>query len=201
MDEAVTVLLAFWFGPMADDDGTIAERQSGLWWSKSAQVDHEIAARFGGLLQQAAAGQLNHWQRHPHSRLALILVLDQLSRHLFRDQPEAFAHDRRALELSLQGQTLGQDRALRPIERVFFYMPMEHAESLPIQDLCVRRFERLVAEVPTAQQPPFQNLLGYARRHRDIIAHFRRFPHRNTILGRQSNAAEAAFLNEPGSRF
>lgn len=186
---------------MTDDDGTIAERQSGLWWSKLVQTDHEIAARFGGLLQRAAAGKLNYWQRHPRSRLALIIVLDQLSRHLFRGRPEAFAHDRRALELSLQGQTLSQDRALRPIERAFFYMPMEHAESLPIQDLCVRRFERLVAELPTAQKPAFQNLLEYARRHRDIIARFRRFPHRNAILGRQSSAAEAAFLNEPDSRF
>src|SRR5699024_5600759 len=142
-------------------------------------------------------GKLTHWQRCPHTRLALILVLDQLSRHLFRDQPEAFAHDRRALELSLQGQTRGQDRALRPIERVFFYLPMEHAESLPLQDLSVRRFEHLLAEVPAAQKPPFQSLLEYARRHRDIIARFHRFPHRNSILGRQSSAAEEAFLKEP----
>ncbi|WP_040663111.1 DUF924 family protein [Nitrococcus mobilis] len=201
MDETACALLEFWFGPMADGDASIAERQAGLWWDKSERVDHEITTRFGALFQQAAAGRFEHWPRHPRTRLALILVLDQLPRHLFRARPEAYAYDPRALELSLQGQALGQDRTLRPVERAFFYLPMEHAESLPIQHQCVRCFELLLIELPAEHQPPFQNLLQYARRHRDIIRRFGRFPHRNAILGRTSTAAEEAFLNEPGSRF
>lgn len=201
MDEEAAALLAFWFGPITDDDGKIAERQSGLWWSKCAKADREVAIRFGGLPTRAASGKLDHWQRDARGRLALIVALDQLPRQLFRDRAEAFAHDRRALDLSLQGQTLGQDRQLRPIERAFFYMPMEHAESEPIQKRCVSRFEALLAEVPPVQKPAFENLLAYARRHRDIIRRFGRFPHRNAILDRPSSAAEEAFLNEPGSRF
>lgn len=201
MDEEAAALLEFWFGPMTDDDGAIAERQSGLWWNKCAQADREIAIRFGGLPARAAAGMLDHWQADPRGRLALIIALDQLPRQLFRARAEAFAHDRRALDLSLQGQRLGQDRELRPIERAFFYMPMEHAESVTMQERCVSRFETLLAEVPSAQKPAFENLLAYARRHRDIIRRFGRFPHRNAILGRPPTAAEAAFLNEPGSRF
>lgn len=200
VDEAVSEVLDFWFGPQADD-ASIAERQDSLWWQKRDETDREISERFGALHHQASLGELEHWADSPQGRLALIIVLDQFSRNIHRDSPKAFAQDYRALAHSLSGQTHGQDRELRTVHRVFFYMPMEHAESLPVQDECVRRFEGLLAEATPEKTAPFEKLLDYARRHRDVVLRFDRFPHRNAILGRDSTPAELEFLKQPGSSF
>jgi uncharacterized protein (DUF924 family) len=196
-------ILDFWFGEarQALSDATLDARQASLWWGKDAGVDGEIRRRFGALISAATDGNLESWSASAHGRLALIILLDQFSRNAYRDTPDAFAHDRLALAHSLEGQSRGQDRELRPIERVFFYMPMEHAESLPVQDECVRRFRGLLETANETDRDTFAKYLDFAKRHREIILRFDRFPHRNPILGRTSTPDEEAFLREPGSGF
>lgn len=193
-------VLAFWFGPEAGDSKT-AESQKKLWWSKDAVVDAEIRERFGALVAAAAGGAHREWAREPRGRLALILLFDQFPRNIYRDTPQAFAHDGLALRLALDGIDSGADRGLRAIERVFFYLPLEHAESPEMQERSVALFERLRNSAAEADRSAFDGYLDFARRHRDIVQRFGRFPHRNPILGRTSTAEETAFLQLPGSGF
>lgn len=192
-----TPLLDAWFGEPANDTQR-AHRQAPLWWGKSGDTDDWLRSEFGALADRAACGELDAWADTPKGRLALILLLDQLPRNLHRGNPAAFAQDGRARQLCLDGLAKGDDTHLASLERVFFYLPLEHAESLAQQDLCVTLFEALALAHPL---PIFADYLDYARRHRAIIARFGRFPHRNAILGRQSSAAELAFLSQPGSSF
>lgn len=203
MTPDATDLLAYWFGPDADhlSEGDIARRQAPVWWQKDPSRDAEIRERFGEVAARAAAGALDAWADTARGRLALIIALDQLPRVLHRDTPQAFASDHLALAQSLQSQRLREDLALRPVERVFVYMPMEHAEALPVQDESVHRFEALLAAVPETDREPFRVFLDFARQHRDVILRFDRFPHRNAILGRASTPAETAYLAEPGAGF
>ncbi|HNE15277.1 MAG TPA: DUF924 family protein [Rhodocyclaceae bacterium] len=193
-------LVHFWFGTDPDDAVTAA-RQAGLWWGKDGAVDAEMARRYGHLPDDALAGRLDGWAATPAGRLALILVTDQFPRNIFRGTAQAFAFDATARRLCREGLAHGQDRALRPIERVFFYLPLEHSEDADDQALSVTLFEALAAEVAMPLQPIFDGYADYARRHRDIVARWGRFPHRNAVLGRASTAAEDAFLQEPGSSF
>jgi uncharacterized protein (DUF924 family) len=193
-------ILHFWFGS-DPDDGIVAKENSALWWSKNAATDSQILQRFESSVKRAAAGELSDWQSTPRGRLALILLTDQFPRNIYRDSPSAFAQDSKALACSLDGIEQGMDLTLRPIERVFFYLPLEHSESLEHQEQSVKYFGQLVANVGPEQKQTFQEYLDFALRHRDIIAHFGRFPHRNKILGRESTAEEVAFLAEPGSSF
>ena len=178
-----------------------AARQAGLWWGKDAAVDADMTRRFGMLPDAALAGQLDDWVATPAGRLALILVTDQCPRNIFRDTARAFAFDGMARRLCHEGLALGEDHALRPIERVFFYLPLEHSEEPADQALSVRCFETLAEDVPAGLRPVFADFADYARRHRDIVTRWGRFPHRNAALGRASSPAEAAFLREPGSSF
>ena len=196
----VEAVLEFWFGSNPDD-AAIAKEKSALWWSKNPQVDDEIRGRFEGLVAKAAAGELSYWEATPTGRLALILLTDQFPRNIYRDSPRAFAYDAKALAWCLDGIEQHVDRKLRPIERVFLYLPLEHAESLEHQDKSVKHFGELVSIVDEPDKAVFKEYLDFAIRHRDIIARFGRFPHRNKILGRQFTAEEIAFLNEPGSSF
>lgn len=196
----VEAVLEFWFGSNPDD-AAIAKEKSALWWSKNPQVDDEIRGRFEGLVAKAAAGELSYWEATPTGRLALILLTDQFPRNIYRDSHRAFAYDAKALAWCLDGIEQHVDRKLRPIERVFFYLPLEHAESLEHQDKSVKHFGELVSIVDEPDKAVFKEYLDFAIRHRDIIARFGRFPHRNKILGRQFTAEEIAFLNEPGSSF
>jgi len=196
----VQAVLEFWFGSNPDD-AAVAKEKSTLWWSKNPQVDDEIRGRFEGLVAKAAAGELSDWEATPAGRLALILLTDQFPRNIYRDSPRAFAYDAKALAWCVDGIEQHVDRKLRPIERVFFYLPLEHAESLEHQDKSVKHFGELVSIVDEPDKAVFKEYLDFAIRHRDIIARFGRFPHRNKILGRQFTAREIAFLNEPGSSF
>ena len=153
------------------------------------------------ILQKATQGQLTSWEQYPRGRLALIVLLDQFSRNIYRGTAQAFAQDELALSLCLQGIDIGHDLALRPIERTFYYLPMEHPESLEIQDKCVQHYEQLVASVPPPTAKELQSSLDYAISHRDIIARFGRFPHRNKLLGRASTAAEREYLSQGGATF
>ncbi len=193
-------VLAFWFGTQTEDT-QVAAQQSALWWNKDPQADASIRERFAPTLAQAVEGRLDSWLKEARSRLALILLTDQFPRNMFRDTPQAFEYDALARTWCRSGLEQGADRSLRPIERVFFYLPLEHSESLADQELSVRLFEGLHAELPPALQPLFLNYLDFARRHFDIIARFGRFPHRNRILGRESTNEELEFLQQPGSGF
>jgi uncharacterized protein (DUF924 family) len=193
-------VLQFWFGA-GRDDAAVVKEQSVLWWSKNSYVDAEMRERFENLVQRAAAGELSDWQSSPRGRLALILLTDQFPRNVYRDSARAFAHDPQALELCMDGIDRGVDLKLRPIERVFFYLPLEHAESLEHQDRSVRQFRQLLDQVSEGEKKIFEEYLDFAIRHREIIARFDRFPHRNEILGRASTPEELAFLATPGSAF
>ncbi len=200
MQVDVEAVLDFWFGP-SGPAGTVAARQRALWFGKSAEADRAVTERFAVTLADARAGRLGHWADTPRGRLARVIVLDQFPHHVFRGQPQAFASDAQALALSLTALDAREDQTLAPIERVFLYLPLEHAESLGVQERSVALFERLVQEAAEEDHSLFEDFLDYARRHRDVVARFGRFPHRNEILGRPSSKAEIEFLKEPGSRF
>jgi uncharacterized protein (DUF924 family) len=193
-------VLAFWFGPPGSA-AEVAGRQTRLWFGKSVENDRAVAERFSGTLVAAAAGQLDHWAGTPRGHLALVIVLDQFPHHIHRDQPQAFATDPQALAHSLAALAAGEDRQLAPIERVFLYLPLEHAESVGMQDHSVSLYEKLAREAAANERVLFDNFLDYARKHRDVVARFGRFPHRNAILGRPSSSDELEFLKQPGSRF
>ncbi|AYV36839.1 DUF924 domain-containing protein [Aeromonas veronii] len=194
-------LLDLWFGDEADDV-LRATRQAPLWWGKSSETDALLAKQFGELAEAAAEGCLAHWADAPSGRLALILLLDQLPRNIHRGTPAAFAQDPLARDLCLKGLSIGADKSLSPLERVFFYLPLEHAESREQQVRSVALFEALAAEqAGTPAQATFAGFADFARRHQVIIERFGRFPHRNDILGRTSTPEEAAFLQQPGSGF
>lgn len=193
-------VLAFWFGDLADE-GAAARRQERLWWNCDAQTDALIGERFGALREQAIRGELSAWSHTARGRLALILLTDQFSRSIHRGTPLAFAADPLAREWCLDGLRHDYDLALRHLERVFFYLPLEHAESRELQARSVELMQALVEEVPPAQRKLFESYAGYARRHREVIERFGRFPHRNAILGRDSTPEEVEFLKQPGSSF
>jgi uncharacterized protein (DUF924 family) len=193
-------ILSFWFGTNPDD-AVVAKEQAALWWSKNSQTDDAIRRRFENQLRAATHGELEEWPATAHGRLASIILLDQFPRNMYRGTAQAFSYDETALALSLEGLERSMDRELRPIERVFFYLPLEHSESLAHQERSVECFSDLVANVPAEQKRIFQEYLDYAVRHRDIIARFGRFPHRNKVLRRESTKEELAFLVEPGSSF
>jgi uncharacterized protein (DUF924 family) len=193
-------MLQFWFG---DDpnDAAVAAVKAELWWGHGQETDELLQARFGAAASAAAADVLDHWTGSPRGRLALILLLDQLPRAIHRATPEAFAQDSKAIKVAEQGLESGADRLLRPIERLFFYLPFEHSEDLADQDRSVELFRDLAASVPENHRQTFAGFVDYAVKHREVITRFGRFPHRNLILGRESTAEEKAFLEQPGSSF
>jgi uncharacterized protein (DUF924 family) len=198
--ETAEAIHEFWFGTDADDVKT-AEQKKKLWWSKDTAIDKIIAQRFEKSTLAAVDGSLNHWKTIPRGVLALILLTDQFPRNMYRGTPASFACDHIALQLSLQALEQGVDKLLRPIERVFVYLPLEHSESIGDQERAVQLFAQLAGEVPAAQKSTFDGFHQFAISHRDIIARFGRFPHRNQILGRASTEQEIAFLKTAGSSF
>lgn len=190
----------FWFG-WKTDDAEVAREKSGLWWSKNETTDLVLRKRFATLVAAAGRGALNQWSSSPKGLLALILVSDQIPRNIFRGSPRAFALDHRAREWCKAGLDLGVDKKLRLIERVFFHMPLEHSENLQDQDASVRAFEGLRDEAQPEHSGLFDAYLDFAVRHREVVARFGRFPHRNMVLGRRSTAEEIDFLRGPNSSF
>lgn len=184
-------VLDFWFGaPGTPEYG----QERDFWFKKSESTDALIHERFGFQLESALRGELDGWNDKPHGTLALIILLDQVTRNIHRDTARAFEGDGKALALAEQLIARGGDRDLVPIERWFAYMPFEHSESLLHQYESVRLFEQLA-------QDGLDGPLPWARRHFDVILRFGRFPHRNEILGRESTPEELEFLKQPGSRF
>lgn len=202
--ETVDSVLEFWFGPGGGDGiaaTDIAAEKTPLWWSKDAQLDRDITARFAATVDAAAAGRLDAWAESPRGLLALIICTDQFPRNIHRDSPAAFACDPVALRWAKSCVDRGDDRRLAPIQRAFAYLPFEHSEDLADQLRSVALYQALADAAPAAEHELFDGYLDYARRHHDIIARFGRFPHRNAVLCRPSNAQESAFLQQPGSAF
>jgi len=193
-------ILQFWFGKSPDDLRVIEEKAS-MWWSKDRAVDEEIRYRFNESLENLTAGTLAHWQETPRGLLAMIILADQFSRNIHRNHPASFSQDPVALSLCQEGLEKKMDLQLRPIERVFFYMPLEHAESLELQRQSVELFKNLLINMPGEYCRKFNSYVDFAVNHHDIIIRFGRFPHRNRILGRQSTPEEIEFLQQPGSSF
>ncbi|WP_347903341.1 DUF924 family protein [Pseudomonas purpurea] len=193
-------LLEWWFGS-ADSPDDVAAQKGKLWFGKRDSQDLEARTRFGDLVEQALAGGLTEWTQRPEGWLALVLLLDQLPRMIFRQTPKSFAGDLRAQALVAQGIAADFDRQLPPIRRVFIYLVFEHCEHLAVQNEAVSRFADLLAQQPEVDRSVFADNLDYAERHQKIIARFGRFPHRNAVLGRESTAEELEFLAGPGSRF
>ena len=204
MDEARSVR-DFWFGPRqlpADE----LNRRIRFWFGDgSSQLrqrrDEEIRRRFGELLERAASGQLAAWADGPRRRLSLILLLVQFPRNIFRGTVRAFAYDAQALGLTLSGMQSAADAALGVVERIFFYMPLQHSESREVQDESVAAYRRLHSEAPEELSCLFSSALRSAENHRAIVEQFGRFPYRNRVLGRTSTAEENEWLRRGGASF
>ena len=191
MDVQPKDVLGFWFDP--------AHRAH--WFEKAPHFDEQIRGQFAGTVEAATRGDLDGWTSTPAGWLALLILLDQFSRNLHRGSPRAWAADVKAQRFALSGLDAGFDQALSPLERVFAYLPLEHAEDAALQRRSVALFEKLHEQAGADEQARFAGFLDYARRHRDVIARFGRFPHRNAVLGRDSSAAELEYLTQPGAGF
>ncbi len=194
--------LDFWFGDL-NELGEADAPHRAAWFKKDQNFDEEIASRFRGTYTELLSHGLNHpeWVRTADDRMAALLVLDQFSRNMFRDQRAMFAADPLARHYAFEMIALAEDRAQPFAARVFVYMPLMHSEELSHQERCIELFSQFSSELTGSRKQQIEANLGYAHRHRDIIARFGRFPHRNAILGRTSTAEELSFLSEPGSSF
>jgi len=214
MDDALRVR-EFWFGksltgPLSGH-GEMASvalalnRRASLWFESNPQLvgqqDEAIRAGFEILVERAGRGELASWADGPRRRLSLIILLDQFPRQIYRGTPKAFAYDADALALALSGMQSAADGALNIVERLFFYMPLQHAESTEVQDESVSAYRRLVAESPPELKSTFEGSLQYAEEHRALIRQFGRFPHRNHLLGRANTAEEEAYLKKSTERY
>lgn len=201
--EQAGTVLDFWFGPgwAAASASQVAERQQRLWWSKNPEIDAQCRTRFEPLLQDAAANRLADWADEPYSMLALILLMDQFPRNIYRDTPLAFAFDETARQYTHLALAMGLEQELPAIARVFVYMPLEHSEDIEDQEYCLQLFRALAKQADDADRKHFDGYADYAKKHHAVVERFGRFPHRNKILGRASSAEETAFLQQPGSSF
>lgn len=199
MDGIATQLIDEWFGDTRRDPA-LAPQRNAFWFGADRERDDRLRESFGVWVEEALAGALTDWQDEPSSRLALILLLDQLTRNIHRGTPWAFSGDPRATALCLAGIGTGMDRSLAPVEQAFFYMPLQHAEDRAAQVLSVQQF-RALAERNPKHHHVFNHFLEFAEEHRNVIERFGRFPHRNAILGRESTAGETAYLEQGAPRY
>jgi uncharacterized protein (DUF924 family) len=202
MDEALEVR-RFWFGKLPLRPKDVPARLA-LWFGtheEEQRTDELVRSRFGELVERAAAGGLTAWADSPRRRLSLILLLDQFPRHIYRDTQRAFATDRQALALTLSGMQSAADAALTPVERIFFYMPLQHAELRDAQEESVAAYRRLLDDAPDELKAMFVSSLESAELHLSIVARFGRFPHRNRVLGRPNSAEEEKYLRGGGPTF
>jgi len=193
-------VLSFWFQERQLTAPQVDARMD-VWFSDDPEFDAEIRDSFGGAVDLASAGQLSHWAQSSRGRLALIILIDQFRRNIFRNTPKAFAADKLALKLCVEGAMAKADAPLSPIERVFFYMPLQHAESRKVQSKSARIFRRLAEVVSPTYRQTFDAFADFADLHNDIVQQFGRFPHRNSILGRQNTAEEEEYLSGDSPSF
>lgn len=190
--ERAKALLTFWFGEAPTQPTDTARK---AWFEKNADFDLEMKTRFLDDHRRARAGELDSWKRTPQTAVALLLLLDQFPRNVFRGTPESFASDAQARKVASDVVASGMDQKVPELWRWFIYLPFEHSESLDDQKLSLRLFQSLEGH------PPSKLGIDYAQKHFDVIQRFGRFPHRNAVLERESTASEEAFLKTPGSSF
>ena len=196
----IDAILTFWFMDKELSAPQIDGRMD-IWFGKDAVFDQQIAGQFGEDVELASSGELEHWAHTPRGRLALILLLDQFRRNVYRDTKEAFAKDKVALKLCVEGAMEKKDNGLRPIQRVFFYMPLQHAESRKVQKKSREIYERLAETVSSTHKETFETILQFAELHADIVEQFGRFPHRNQLLNRPNTPEEDEYLANDAPSF
>ena len=202
MNEDIDNILSYWFGIDCND---VIEGRDDLWIEADHTVDGQIKRRFSGLIMSAGEGRLDAWAETARGSLALIVLLDQFTRNVYRGSGEAFSYDEQARTICQRGIQRGLDQQLSSSERIFYYLPLEHSEFIEDQKQCVQLFKRLAHNVEKKYAgnhvQRFTGYVDYAVLHYDIIAAYGRFPHRNVFLGRKSTLAESAYLKEGGPTF
>lgn len=195
--ERVETVLTFWYGT----EPTPTPETKARWFRRSDQFDAQIRAELGNDYERAIAGELSAWESDPRAVIALVILIDQLSRNLHRDDPRAWANDPMALAITRRAMDSGMDQSMPPHHRASLYMPLMHAEDAAAQADCVAAFEGLASDCEGAQREGYLQNVKYALRHQEIVDRFGRFPHRNLVIGRTSTRAEIEFLMEPNSSF
>jgi uncharacterized protein (DUF924 family) len=190
----IDAIITFWFREKSLSAPQIDQRMD-VWFGEDAAFDLECKREYLDDVTAASAGKLDHWAHEPRGRLALILLLDQFRRNIYRDTADAFAKDKVALKLCVEGAMAKADKGLPPIYRVFFYMPLQHAESRKVQAKSVALFSKLAEAVSPTYRETFETITQFAELHRDIIEQFGRFPHRNKLLGRNNTPEENEYLS------
>jgi uncharacterized protein (DUF924 family) len=196
----IDAILAFWFKEHALSAPQIDGRMD-TWFGKNPVFDEEIESEFSADVENASNGDLNHWGHKPRGRLALILLLDQFRRNIYRNTADAFAKDKAALKLCVEGAMEKKDQGLLPIERAFFYMPLQHAESLKVQKKSCELYKKLAESVSQTYTETFETIAQFAELHHDIVDQFGRFPHRNKMLKRKNSAEEDEYLSGDSPTF
>jgi uncharacterized protein (DUF924 family) len=186
-------ILSFWFKERELTAPQI-DRRMDTWFGEDIAFDHEIEHKFADDVERASAGQLDHWGSEPLGRLALIILIDQFRRNIYRGTAKAYSMDKLALRLCVEGAMDKKDKGLSPIQKVFFYMPLQHAESSRVQAKSAALYNKLADSVSPTEQETFRTIAQFAELHQDIIDQFGRFPHRNKVLGRENTAEEAEYL-------
>ena len=187
----IDAILSFWFKEQQLSAPQVDQRMD-IWFGSDPEFDAEIVSEFAGDVELASGGQLDHWAEDPRGRLALILLIDQFRRNIHRNTAQAFELDPVALKLCVEGAMQKKDQGLPPIQRVFFYMPLQHAESAKVQAKGCELFNKLAEAVSPTHRETFATFATFAELHRDIIDQFGRFPHRNKLLGRANTPEEVA---------
>ncbi len=187
-------ILSFWFRERALSAPQIDARMD-VWFGEDPDFDAEILSDYAHDVERASDGELDHWAQSPSGRLALILLLNQFRRNIYRGTPEAFSKDKVALKLCIEGAMANLDSGLAPIYRVFFYMPLQHAESRKVQEKSVDLFSKIAKAVSPTYKETFETIAQFAELHADIVMQFGRFPHRNKMLGRENTAEEEEYLS------
>jgi len=195
-----TSLLDFWFAD-ATTSYAAARRRLDLWFGHHPDFDAALTARFDGWPARALNGEFAHWRATARGTLALLIVLDQLPRNLYRGSPRAYACDAAAQAIALAAEQDDMAGGLHSIEVPFFYLPYEHAEDLDLQRRCIAGYEREHARAPAEYVSIFVDCLKAAHDHHEVVERFGRFPHRNAILGRPSTAAELEYLGDGGKHW
>ena len=194
-------ILQFWFGDYKDFNHYPVDKAN-TWFQKSTDFDESINKKFGPLVDQAKNSELLDWTTEtPYTCLAYILLLDQFTRNIYRNQPQAFAHDELARTAANGAITKGFDKQLPLVCRVFMYLPFEHSEDKNDHPKCIELFQSIIEVAPEDQKERYKGYLSFAQQHKDIIDRFGRYPHRNKILNRVSTTEEIEFLETPGSSF
>ncbi len=195
MERTAEQVLAFWFGRV-EETLIPTQNRARIWFGETPEVDQEIKQQFGQYVQNAIDGDYKSWEDDPHGQLALILLFDQFSRHIYRDSEKAFAHDDRALQLCVSGLHNEADRHLSLIERVFYYFPLLHAEDIKYQAQSLQMYQMLDGLALPETKGLYDSFLNFANHHYVTIERFGRFPQRNEILGRASTDEELVYLKE-----